>query len=159
MAANTQAIYSRQGDIQTIQSVGNPSAGLIAGPTANTAQDGTSSSTSMAVAFQADATNGSYVQKMIFRAVGSPAATVARIFICTVTGALTMGMTNTASNTTLLTEISLPAVTLSQTVQSPTFEVNLGFVLPAGQRFLVSFGTSTGSAGTGYAVTTIGGDY
>lgn len=159
MAANTNPIYSRQGDVQSVAGIGNPTAGLIVGPTANTAQDGTSSSTSMAVAFQADATNGSYVQKMRFRAVGSPAATVARIFICSVTGALTMGTTNTASNTFLYEEISLPSVTLSQTIQSPTFEVPLGFALAAGYRLLVSFGTSTGAAGTGYSVVTIAGDY
>lgn len=159
MAANTNPIYSRQGDIQSVQTVGNPTAGLIVGPTQNTAQDGTSSSSSMAVAFQADATNGSYVQKMILRAVGSPNATVARIYVSTITGALSMGTTNTASNTFLISEISLPAVTLSQTVQSPTFEVNLGFALAAGYRLLISFGSTTGSAGTGYSVVTIAGDY
>src|SRR6185312_963180 len=100
MAANTLPIYSRKAHVDSVQS--NHS-GLIAGPSANTAQDGSGSN--MWQVFQADATNGSYVQKVAFRSVGSPAATVARLFVCSNTsGSFTGGTTNSATNTWLLAE-------------------------------------------------------
>jgi len=153
MPANTSPIYSIA---PHIESAASNTSGTVVGPTANTAQDGTGAATY--VVFTAGA-NGSYVQKVVFRSVVSPAATVARLYVCTATGAYTAGTTNTATNTMLLGEISLPAVTLSQTVQSPTLEVGLNFALAASTKLIVSFGTSTGAAGTGYSVVGIGGDY
>lgn len=151
MAANTDPIFTRAPDIQISDSV--------IGPVANTNLDGTSSSTSMYVLFQADTVEGGFVQKVILKAVGSPAATVARLYLCTVTGALTIGTTNTAANTRLISEASLPAITLSQTAATPQFEIPLNFAMPAGYRLLMSFGTSTGSAGTGYSVSVVAGKY
>ena len=151
MAGNTDPIYSKVGDIQ--------SAGAVIGPTANTAQDGTSSSTSMYAVHQADATNGGFVSGLNLQAVGSPALTVLRIYISTITGALTMGTTNVVTNTFLLKEWTLPAVTLSQTAAAPNHFVPLNIMLPPGYRILVSFGTSTGAAGTGYIATAVGGKY
>lgn len=154
MAANTQPIYSLTPDIQ---SVALNNSGLVVGPSANTAQDGTGAN--MWMGFQAGA-NGSYLQRAVFRPVGSPVATVCRVFICTNTGGgFTGGTTNTATNTMLVGEISLPLITLSQTVQTPTFELALAFALPISQKLCFTFGTSTGAAGTGYSVVTIGGDY
>ncbi len=149
MAANTNPIYTRQGDVQL--------GAAVLGPNANTALDGTGANINSV--FQANATEGGYVYRMRFKPVGSPAATVARVFVCTVTGAFTPGTSNTAVNTSLIAEISLPAITLSQTAATPDFELPLMFPLPPGFRLLVSFGTSTGAAGTGYAVTTFGGRY
>jgi len=155
MPQNNNPIYSRQGHID---SGANNNSGTVIGPSANTALDG--SGANMFQIFQADTANGSYVQKIRIKAVGSPAATVLRVFICSNTGgSWTGGTTNTTTNTWLYDEISLPAITLSQTLQSPTFEINLGFALPPGYRLAVSFGTSTGAAGTGHSVTVIGGDY
>lgn len=151
MSANVQPIYTRAPDVQACNAV--------VGPTANTAQDGTSSSTSMAQVAQADVDNGSFVKRIRFQSVGSPAATVARIFLCSVTGAFTIGTDNTASNTFLVGEVQLPAVTLSQTVPSQPVDFVLNEAVPAGWRVLVSFGTSTGAAGTGYRVTMFGGKY
>lgn len=159
MAANTTPIYSLRGHID---SSSNNNSGTIVGPSANTAQDGSGSN--IYQVFQAG-TEGSYVQKVRLRSVGSPAATVARFYICSATGAgaFTGGTTNTATNTWLIDETPLSAVTLSQTAASPFVEIPLGYVLPGGSgggyRLLVSFGTSTGSAGTGYQVTAFGGDY
>lgn len=151
MPANTSPIFTRAADIQL--------ANAVLGPTANTALDGTSSATSSAIIFQSDTTEGGFVQKVILKSVGSPAATVARIFVCSVTGAFTMGTSNTAANTRLVAESTLPAITVSQTAASPQFEIPLNFALPAGWRLLISFGTSTGAAGTGYSVTVVGGKY
>lgn len=145
MPANTAPIYSITGDVT---SVASNNSGLIVGPTANTALDG---SGTLYKAFTAGA-NGSYVQKMRFRPVGSPAATVCRVFISSST-------TTSATNTWLYDEITLAAVTLSQTAATSVLEIPLNFALPASYLLYVTFGTSTGAAGTGYSVVTIAGDY
>lgn len=145
MPANTAPIYSIVG---ATDSVATNNSGLIVGPTANTAQDGTGT---LYKAFTAGA-NGSYVQKIRFRPVGSPAATVCRVFISTST-------TTNATNTWLYDEITLPAVTVSQTAASSVFELPLNFALDPNYLLYVTFGTSTGAAGTGYSVVTIAGDY
>ena len=145
MPANTSPIYSIVG---ATDSVAANNTGLIVGPTANTAQDGTGT---LYKAFTAGS-NGSYVQKIRFRPVGSPAATVARVFISSST-------TTNATNTWLYDEITLPAVTLSQTAASSVFELPINVALDPNYLLYVTFGTSTGSAGTGYSVVTIAGDY
>ena len=145
MPANTSPIYSIVG---ATDSVAANNTGLVVGPTANTAQDGTGT---LYKAFTAGA-NGSYIQKIRFRPVGSPAATVARVFISTST-------TTSATNTWLYDEITLPAVTLSQTAASSVFELPLNIAVDPNYLLYVTFGTSTGAAGTGYSVVTIAGDY
>lgn len=145
MPANTSPIYSITGDIQ---SVAQNNSGLVVGPTANTALDG---SGTLYKLFTAGA-NGSYVQKIRFRPVGSPAATVCRVFVSSST-------TTSATNTWLYDEITLPAVTLSQTAASSVFELPINFAMNANYLLYVTFGTSTGSAGTGYSVVCVAGDY
>ena len=145
MPANTSPIYSITG---ATDSVAANNTGLIVGPTANTAQDGTGTLYKL---FTAGA-NGSYIQKIRFRPVGSPAATVCRVFISTST-------TTNATNTWLFDEITLPAVTVSQTAATSVFELPLNFAIEANYLLYVTFGTSTGSAGTGYSVVAIAGDY
>lgn len=145
MAANTAPIYSIAGDVNSVAALNS---GLVVGPTANTALDG---SGTLYKAFTAGA-NGSYVQKIRFRPVGSPAATVCRVFISS-------SSTTSSTVTWLYDEITLPAVTLSQTAASSVFELPLNFALNANYLLYVTFGTSTGSAGTGYSVVTIAGDY
>jgi len=145
MPANTSPIYSIVGDVD---SVASNNSGLVVGPTANTALDGTGT---LYKAFTAG-TNGSYVQKVRFRPVGSPAATVCRVFISSST-------TTSATNTWLYDEITLPAVTLSQTAASSVFELPVNVALDPSYLLYVTFGTSTGSTGTGYSVVTIAGDY
>lgn len=149
MAANTNLIYSRAPDVQL--------GGAVLGPSANTAQDGTGANTTSI--FQADTTEGGWVDEIRLKPVGSPAATVARIFVCSVTGAFTPGTSNTAANTSLFAEISLSAVTTSNTVAQNDVSIPIRKGLPAGYRLLITFGTSTGASGTGYAVTVFGGKY
>lgn len=151
MAANLNPIYCRTPDIQV--------GGAVLGPTANTNQDGTSSSTSMTSIFQADTTEGSWVDEIRLKPVGSPAATVCRVFLFASAGALTMGTTNTAANTSMIAEITLPAVTTSNTVAQNDISIPIRKAIPAGYRLLMSFGTSTGASGTGYAATTFAGKY
>ena len=145
MAANTAPIYSIAGDVNSVAALNS---GLVVGPTANTAQDG---SGTLYKAFTAGA-NGSFVQKMRFRSVVSPAATVCRVFISS-------SSTTSATVTWLYDEIKLPAVTVSQNSASSVFELPMNFALPANYLLYVTFGTSTGSTGTGYSIVTIAGDY
>ena len=145
MAANTSPIFSIAGHVE---SVASDNSGLVVGPTANTAQDG---SGTLYKAFTAGA-NGSFLQKIRFRPVGSPAATVCRVFISS-------SSSTSATNTWLYDEITLPAVTVSQTAASSVFELPLNFALNASYLLYVTFGTSTGSTGTGYSVVTVAGDY
>ena len=140
MPANTAPIFGRTPDIQI--------AGSIIGTAANTATDGTGAN--ITSVFQADATEGSYVQYIRFKAVSTVAATCIRIWYCSATGTFTPGTTNTAANTTLIGEISTTAWTASNTVSSPVWEFPLNIPLPPSTRLLVSFGTSTGAATTGF---------
>jgi hypothetical protein len=102
-------------------------------------------------AFTAGA-NGSYVQKMRFRPVASPAATVCRVFISS-------SSTTSTTATWLYDEITLPAVTVSQTAASSVFELPLNIALDPNYLLYVTFGTSTGGTNVGYAIVTIAGDY
>lgn len=145
MPANTSPIYSIVG---AVDSVASNETGLVVGPTANTSQTG---SGTLYKAFTAGA-NGSYVQKMRFRPVGSPAATVCRVFISS-------SSTTSTTATWLYDEITLPAVTVSQTAASSVFELPLNFALDPNYLLYVTFGTSTGAVNVGYSVVTIAGDY
>ena len=69
MAANTAPIFSKVGDIQG-------GVTLI-----SAAADYTGASVNNSIVFQADATNGGFLQKLRFKAIGTNAATVARIYI------------------------------------------------------------------------------
>lgn len=137
MAANITPIYSRLGDIQW-------AAGITA---ANTAMDGTGTVNTV---FTSDATNGGYVPKIRFRALGTNVASVARVFI-------NNGSTNaTAANNTLWDEITLPATTASNTAALTNQEIILGFALPAGYKINVTLGTAVAA---GYSVSIPGGKY
>jgi len=149
MAANTFPIFPKTPDVQV--------GGAVLGPSANTSLDGTGANSFLV--FTADATEGGFLKKITLKAVGSPAATVCRAFVCTATGTFTAGTTNTAANSSLRGEIALPAITLSQTAATPEFILPLDIALNASFKVFLTFGTSTGASGTGYAVTCEGGKY
>lgn len=151
MPANNDPIYTRTPDIQ----IGGTDVGIVA----NTATVGTSAANNMWLIFTADATEGGFVQKVILKAQGTVAATVARIFLCNVTSALTIGTTNTAANTMLIAEATLAAFTASNTTASPQIEIPLNIPMPASFKLLIAFGTATGATGNAYATTVIGGKY
>jgi hypothetical protein len=154
MAANTSPIYIGKPNVQI--------AGSVIGPSANTATDGTGANISLIYTF--NVTEGGFANKIIMKPIGATAATVARVFLCTDTGAtFTPGTTNTTANTALIAEISLPAITVSQTAAQNHFEIPLNIAVQAGvttgMKLLMTFGTSTGAAGVGYNPVTIGGSY
>jgi len=147
--ANTDPIYSRTWDIQL--------AGAIIGTSANTATDGTGANTTLI--FTADSTDGGYVNYVRLKPVSTTAATVARLWYCSATGAFTPGTTNTAANTTMIAELSIAAWTASNTAASPVYDIPVGFGLPASTKLLMTFGTSTGAATTGFNPLVVGGKY
>ena len=149
MAANINPIFSRTWDIQI--------AGAVIGTTANTATDGTGSGITRI--FTADATEGGFIYKVIFKSISTTAATVIRLFYCSDTGAFTPGTTNTAANTTLIGEISTASWTASNTTASPIYEIPVMMGIPASTKLLVAFGTSTGAATTGFNPIVMAGKY
>ena len=154
MAANSDPIYSKVADIQT----DTLAAATLLGPTANTAQDGTGT---IYPIFTADATNGGYVQKIMFQSITTTALTVCRVFIADTTTTVTSGalVSNTSLNCHLFNEITLPAVTVSQTAAAPHLELPINMAIPPGYRIAITFGTSTGASTTGWNVIAVGGKY
>lgn len=137
MAGNIDPIYARKGSIGL-------SAPILA---ANTAMDGTGTVTT---AFTADAINGSYIQKLRFKAVGTNVQSVARIFI-------NNGATNAvATNNVLFDEITLSPVTASSNSAVVAIDIPLGFALPAGYKINITLGTAVAA---GWQASAICGDY
>jgi hypothetical protein len=137
MPANTAPIFTKIADVQ-----------WITGTTLNNTYDLTSGTINLL--FTSDATNGGYIQRIRFKALGTTVATVARVFINN------GSTTNTGTNNILWDEISLPLVSASATAASATYELPMNIPLPAGYRIYVAFGTA---ASAGWAMTVIGGKY
>ena len=139
MPANTSPIFTLTPDIQW----------AISATTANTTKD-LSSGTIFQV-FSAG-TNGSYVQRIRFRPLGTnSAASVGRVWINN------GSTTNTAANNVLWDEITLPATTVSEVAAQSTYELPLNFALPPSYRLYITLGTAPNAAGWDAIV--IGGDY
>lgn len=137
MAANTDPIYSRVGDIQFV----TPSA------TQNQLFDGTGTTS---VAFTADATNGGFVSYIKAKPLGTAVVSSLRIFI-------NNGATSaTATNNTLIGEVTLPAVTIAQNAANPEVMYPLNIALPAGYKILVAITTTVAAS---WAVTAVGGKF
>lgn len=140
MAANTAPIYGRTPDIQL--------AGAVVGSSANTATDGTGANSTLI--FTADATEGSYVTVVRLKPISTIAATVARVFYCSATGAFTPGTTNTAANSTMVAELTIAGFTASNTLASPSYDIPINMPMPASTKLFITFGTSTGAGTTGF---------
>ena len=138
MPANTSPIFSIAGEAQW------NSEAITA---ANTTTDLTSGTI---YAIFTGGTNGSYIQRIRFRHLGTNVATVGRVWINN------GSTTGTAANNTLWDEITLAANTLSQTAASINYELPFGFALPAGYVIYVTLGTAVAA---GFKATIIGGDY
>lgn len=138
MAANNDPIYSRQG-----------TNGFDTGITAaQNTYDGAGANDRLV--FTADATNGSFVQRIRFKAKGTNVATVARVYI-------NNGSTNgTAGNNTFYGEISLPATNASATAATVDVDYPMNLALKPGFRLYVGLGTAVAA---GWVPTVIGGDY
>lgn len=130
MAGNTNPIYTKVGDIN----------GVVVGASALATSDGTATiGTGLYLVYTADATNGSFVQKITFIPVATAAATntnatVIRVYVSSITSG-----SATPSNTWNIGELSAPV----QSAANSTTAVNplvmsLGFMLPPSYTILAS---------------------
>jgi hypothetical protein len=140
MALNTSPIYSGVGEIQW---------GTAALVTANPSFEASGSG---AITIFSASISGSFVQRIRFKASGSTTATAARVFI---------GNANnpaTGSNVVLFDEVTLPAVTLSNTAAQAVYELPINAAIPAGYRIIATVATAQ-VAGGGWYVSAVGGSY
>lgn len=100
--------------------------------------------------FTADATNGSYVQRLRFKAGGTNVATVARIFLNN------GGLNTVAANNVFYGEVSLPATTATNVAATVEIDYPMNLALPAGFKIFVGLATAVAA---GWCVTAVGGRY
>lgn len=119
-------------------------------PITAAANDFTGAGANNSLVFTADV-NGSFLQRLRFKAAGTNVATVARIFV-------NNGSTpTTAANNTLIGDISLPATTASAVASTgPDIDYPLNIALPPNFRVYVGLGTAVAG---GWFVTPIAGDF
>lgn len=119
------------------------------GVTANTTKDLTSG-TIYGPIFTGKAVDGSRIDFIKMRALGTNVATVCRIWINN------GGATGTAANNTLYLERSISATTVSETTELADIVLSLGISIAAGYKVYATFGTAVAA---GFHLTAIGGDY
>lgn len=144
MAGNNDPIYSKAGAVAN-----NGTTGMNQLVTA-AANDYTGAGANNSLIFTADATNGSFVQRIRFKPGGTNVATVARIFI---NNGSTVG---TASNNVFYGEVTLPATTATATTATIDVDYPLNFALPAGFRLYFGLGTAVAA---GWVASVIAGNY
>ena len=98
----------------------------------------------------ANATNGSRVDFIRVRALGTNVATVMRVWLNN------GSVTTTAANNTLFFERTLAATTVSQVAELPDVILPINVSLPAGYKIYYTFGTAVAA---GYGIQVVGGDY
>jgi hypothetical protein len=141
MAGNAQPIFARVGKISFAQ--------LTAAVT------GADLSTGAGLIFTGDATNGSIVNEVRVKYLPgtSTVATVFRVWINN------NGTLSTTTNNTLISEITIPIITTSNTAATPDYVIPMsrgGIILPPNYRMYATIATySTGT----FMVTAFGGDY
>ena len=119
------------------------------GVTANTTKDLTSG-TIYGPVFTGKAVDGSRLDFIKVRALGTNITTVVRIWINNGSA------TGTAANNTLFLERSLAATTVSETAELPDITLPLNLSVPAGYRIYATFGTAVAA---GFHLTAVAGDY
>jgi len=146
MAANTLPVFTKQAAI-----------GLNGAATLGTALDAVYNGTSAnaKIAFSADATNGSYVQCIRMKALGTNAVSKLKIYINNGTG--TEGSL-AAANCSFFGEISLPATTASTTAATSDVTYPMNIALPASYRIVLGI-DAAGALASGWAFTVIAGTY
>lgn len=143
MPANTAPIFSINGDVSN-----NSGTGMNALITA-AANDYTGAGANNSLVFTAG-TNGSWIERLRFKAGGTNTASVMRIFI-------NNGSANTtAANNVFYGEISLPATTAIATAATVEIDYPMGFAIPASFRIYVGLATAVAA---GWVCTPIAGEY
>lgn len=144
MAVNTDPIFTRVGDVSNNGTTGMNQLIL------NAANDYTGIDADVSLVFTADVTNGSFIQRLRFKAGGTNVATVARIYI---NNGSTPG---TATNNLFYGEMSLPATTVSAVVATAEMDYPMNLPLNPGFRIYVGLATAVAA---GWVVTAVGGKY
>jgi hypothetical protein len=144
MAGNAAPIYSKDGEVANNGTTGMNALVTLA------ANDYTGAGANNSLIFTADATNGSFVQRIRFKAGGTNIASVARIFLNN--GAAP----TTATNNVFYGEVSLPATTAIATAATIEIDYPLNFALPPGFRIYFGLGTAVAA---GWVATVIAGNY
>jgi len=145
MAANTSPIYTLLGDVSSDSGTGMA-------PTFTTAAADYTGATAThnKLVFTADATDGGFIARLRFKAIGTNVASVARIF-------LNNGSANTtAANNSFYGEVTLPATTAINTAATIEIDYPMNFALPPGFRIYVGIATTVAA---GWVCTPIGGEY
>jgi len=119
------------------------------GVTANTTKDLTSG-TIYGPIFTGKAVDGSRLDFIKLRALGTNVATVIRVWINNGSA------TGTAANNSLYLERTINSTTVSETAEQPDIILPLGISIPAGYRIYATFGTAVAA---GFHLTAVGGDY
>ena len=146
MAGNTAPIFSKAG----LVGMNNQALGI----TSYRSSDYTGATATVnQLILTADASNGSFVQKLRFKAMGSNAtAAVARIYI-------NNGGANTvAANNAFFGEIGLPVTVASTTNATVDIDYPMNIVIPAGYKIYVGISSSADLA-SGWICTAIAGAY
>lgn len=150
MAQNTAPIYTL---------VPRVSFGTLTGNIALARSDGVATiGTTIFLCFTADATDGSYIDKIRISAAAttptSMTASVIRLYISSATSGAT-----TADTAVLFQEISTAAIPAANATNATNYyEIPCGFVLPASYTILASIHANM-AANTRFQILTFGGDY
>ena len=140
MPGNITPIFSRQGDVSNNSTTGTGLSAALNQLITWASNDYTGANANTVLIFTADPTNGSYVERIRFKAGGTTVATVARIFI-------NNGGVPTIANSALYGELSLPATTAVINAATPDVDYSMGFPLNPGFRLYVAFATAPGAGG------------
>ena len=147
MAQNTSPIFPLVPVITWVS--GAAANAATPGVTANTTKDG-SSGTIYGPIFTADATDGSRLDFIKVRMLGTNAQTVIRIWINNGSA------TTTAANNTLYLERTIASTSVSETAELPDLILPMSISLPPNYRIYATFGTAVAA---GFHLTAVGGDY
>lgn len=148
MPANTEPIFTKAGEYGSV---------LVTAANTSSAGGGTVG-TDIFLAFTADSTNGSFIQRVRWIPVATAAttttATVGRVFLSSVTSGAT-----TSSNTFLYEERTLQAIGADNASTAVIFyDVIFGFAVPASTTILVT-NHAAPAANTNWRALVIAGKY
>ena len=142
---NIDPVFTKTGNMSQ-----NNSTTMNQGITA-AANDFTGAGANNSLCFTADPTNGSFLQKLRLKGLGTNVASVLRVF-------LNNGSANTsATNNTFLGEISLPATTSNAAAATGAdIDYMINMLIPPGFRIYVGLGTAVAA---GWSVVPVAGNY
>lgn len=143
MAANTYPVFTKRGDSSADAATALPGTLLTA------TGDYTGISANHVLVHTAGA-DGSYVQGIRFKAIGTNVASVARIYVNNGSAQ------TTATNNVFIGEISLPATTGINTAATAEVFYPLGIQLENGWRIYAGLGTTVAA---GWRPSAVAGDY